>query len=589
MRNERQPSNPTSAPGNRATHTTPTRYARLIIGVTAHRDIPQSIEPALAAAVREFLQRMQRDYPGLPLAVMSALAEGGDRIVARCALELGIALIAPLPMQREAYLKDFTTPASREEFERLAAASEVIELPIVSGGDERLAALPGNERNRQYAQLGAFLSSHCQILLALWDGRPGTELGGTGDVVRFHLHGEMSDHATRLSTPNLLADDDSDLVYHILCAREQQETDAEGHSRVRWLTTAGESPGDGPMPDGYRRMFRQLTEFNADISKYESVIAREPSLLLPDPAAWPAGIRAIEHLFAGADWLAVHFRKRMHFSIMLLHTLAILMGTAFIVYSELDVSAAFIGAFLLLFATGSLVALIGSRREWHRRYLDYRVLAEGLRVQCYWTIAGVRVTHQVRFAYDSFLQKQDVELGWIRHVMRSASLAAAVGGDAGPARLDWAIQSWIGGDGDGDGQLGYYRQRSEQRMRKYRHTTRIGRASLAISLLAAVGLLLIDDSAPARWNQALLLLMGFAALFAAVRESYSHQLADRELIRQYRFMQQIFARARDRIAASADPQQQRRILEALGQAALEEHAEWILTHRERPIEPNRIG
>ena len=82
--------------------------------------------------------------------------------------------------------------------------------------------------------------------------------------------------------------------------------------------------------------------------------------------------------------------------------------------------------------------------------------------------------------------------------------------------------------------------------------------------------------------------MGLAALFAGVREAYSHKLADKELIKQYRFMARIFSGAAQRLRDTDDPAAQRRVLEALGQAALEEHAEWILVHRERPLEHNRI-
>jgi hypothetical protein len=68
------------------------------------------------------------------------------------------------------------------------------------------------------------------------------------------------------------------------------------------------------------------------------------------------------------------------------------------------------------------VAWLGNRRSWHRRYLDYRVLAEGLRVQAYWAIASVPSSHRVGFAYDSFLQKQDVELGQTPDSRRSGRL-----------------------------------------------------------------------------------------------------------------------------------------------------------------------
>jgi hypothetical protein len=49
-------------------------------------------------------------------------------------------------------------------------------------------------------------------------------------------------------------------------------------------------------------------------------------------------------------------------------------------------------------------------------------------------------------------------------------------------------------------------------------------------------------------------------------------------------MARIFSNARKRIDATDDKREQREILQALGDKALDEHADWILIHRERPIE-----
>ena len=81
--------------------------------------------------------------------------------------------------------------------------------------------------------------------------------------------------------------------------------------------------------------------------------------------------------------------------------------------------------------------------------------------------------------------------------------------------------------------------------------------------------------------------MGSMPLLVAVRQAYSHKKADKELIKQYQFMHQIFANARRRVAAAATLAERRKLLKALGDAALDEHAEWILIHRERPLEHGR--
>ncbi|NMW24855.1 hypothetical protein HFP05_10925, partial [Rhodanobacter denitrificans] len=89
----------------------------LVIGVTSHRNIPAGeIEP-IRQRVRDFLGQLRRDFPALPLVVLSALAEGGDQLVAHEALAAGARLVAPLPLPRELYVDDFADPAVRAGFD----------------------------------------------------------------------------------------------------------------------------------------------------------------------------------------------------------------------------------------------------------------------------------------------------------------------------------------------------------------------------------------------------------------------------------------------------------------------------------------
>ena len=130
-----------------------------------------------------------------------------------------------------------------------------------------------------------------------------------------------------------------------------------------------------------------------------------------------------------------------------------------------------------MFGAGFIFHAIGERREWHRKYLDYRALAEGLRVQLFWNLSGVVETQSAVFAYDNFLQKQDVDLGWIRHVMRSASLWRDRTQEPGDDWVPWVIDKWVGSSGEG-GQLAYYHRKSLQKAESYQRTTRLGAISL---------------------------------------------------------------------------------------------------------------
>jgi len=61
-----------------------------------------------------------------------------------------------------------------------------------------------------------------------------------------------------------------------------------------------------------------------------------------------------------------------------------------------------------------------------------------------------------------------------------------------------------------------------------------------------------------------------------------------KLIKQYDFMFRIFSNAHRRILAAWHDDERRRILKILGDSALEEHAQWILMHRERSIDQREI-
>ena len=77
-------------------------------------------------------------------------------------------------------------------------------------------------------------------------------------------------------------------------------------------------------------------------------------------------------------------------------------------------------------------------------------------------------------------------------------------------------------------------------------------------------------------------------LLVAIRHNYAHSTAERELIKQYEFMMRIFLNALRRLNHADDDTERRLILRALGGSALDEHAEWILMHRDRSLEQGEI-
>jgi len=564
----------------------------LSVGVTGHRDLVPEEEPALSEQVRAFFQQLRDDFPELELQLLTPLAEGADRLVTEVAQEMGIPFVAVLPMFQEIYEKDFDSEESLCLFrQQLGAAESVISLPPHDGIDPIYIESHGPARNQQYVQAGVFISNHCQVLLALWDGHGAEHEGGTADVLHYHLTGMLARAGRREESPNLLAENENDLAYHIACSRDGGAPAPEiDPPAARWVTAHFEpAPGDN-MPAAYHQMLQRLVQFGRDKKRFSETIDRESHSLLSGQArlAAPQSVKDVDRSFGAADWLAIHFRKRVSTGLLATHIIAVLMGVSFIVYSEYDGLDWLVLVFLFLFFGGVGLYLWSERRQWHRKYLDYRALAEGLRVQLYWLISGVVDTSSSEFAYDNFLQKQDVDLGWIRHVMRSASLAQDREDHPDPGWVDWVITHWVGRPGDPDGQLDYYQHKASLKETAFRRTELLGNASLWLGIMLAIVLYVAAGRLQQSQHQVLLVLMGVLPLFAAVRSAYSHQKADKELIKQYRFMNRVFANAHRLLSKTQDIEKKQQILRALGNAALEEHAEWILMHRERPLEHGRL-
>jgi hypothetical protein len=256
-----------------------------------------------------------------------------------------------------------------------------------------------------------------------------------------------------------------------------------------------------------------------------------------------------------------------------------------------------IAGVLTVFLCGSLLAVWAHRRAWHRKYLDYRALAEALRVDFYWELAGVRTEFEGEFAHESFLQKQDADLQWIRNAMRAVSLELAIRPSGNfKEGYPFVFAAWVGDDDlvNGSGQMLYYRQRLHILSRKQHSAERIDRGLLFIGLLLAVAFavdLAVQTPTrtflPSHLRAWMLWALALVPVYAAIFEIYLNEKADRALIRQYRYMYHLFGFAARELRVAATNERKLEILRSLGHACLAEHAQWILAHRDKRIQGMR--
>lgn len=140
------------------------------IGVTGHRNLADVA--AVEAGIEMALTAIAARFPEPPWRVLSAPAEGADRIVARHVLARpGALLAAVLPLPVTDYMTDFKSQQSRDEFLTLLSKAEsVIELPTL------------NSRTESYEQAGRYVAEHSDVLLAVWDGLPPRGRAGTAEI-----------------------------------------------------------------------------------------------------------------------------------------------------------------------------------------------------------------------------------------------------------------------------------------------------------------------------------------------------------------------------------------------------------------------
>ncbi len=194
----------------------------IIVGITGHRDLCKDEIGVLSQKIREVFQLLRKAYPDTPLLLLTPLAEGADRLAANVAIAEKIEYIVPLPLPQAEYLKDFATPELKAEFHKLLGmAKDHFELPILEGNTAENIADYGPHRDRQYALVGAYIARHCHILIALWDGKELNKVGGTSQVVKFRLEGDMKDLPDKYKPPrNPLDLPDIGPVCHIKTSRQ---------------------------------------------------------------------------------------------------------------------------------------------------------------------------------------------------------------------------------------------------------------------------------------------------------------------------------------------------------------------------------
>ena len=381
------------------------------IGVTGHRtdalngdssERLAALLTSLLADVRGALERLteveRQWFAPLPprLRFLSPLAPGADQIAAEAALDAGYSLSALLPFEGDEYEEDFSAEELASQRDVRERAEGVLELP-----GERKDALDA------YLMAGRATVAHADLMIAVWDGLPARGRGGTGEIVELALrrgkpvlHVQPSGGEIRilwsgfdpLVTATQVAEVAArpysivalDSMIHRLMAPPDPpaerahlaaflaETERRVQTRIEYPLLLAAM--------GIRRLRRTAWHSESYVDATRAEWSSFRAACAEDTLRHKSDVDSLERCYCWADRLAQHYAQTYrsgHVLNFLLAAGAVLLALSGLLFPG--------GKLLLSLAELALIGGIivntrlGTRREWHRRWLDYRNLAERLR------------------------------------------------------------------------------------------------------------------------------------------------------------------------------------------------------------------
>jgi len=580
----------------------------LILGITGHRDLRTSDVPELERRVGLMLEALRAEMPTTPFVLLSPLAEGADRLVARVALARGARLVAPLPLPVAEYERDF--PESLDEFRELLARADHFELPAGAADGDAVRDPAGPSRKRAYARCGAYIAQHCHVLIALWGGvtkGPETELeGGTAQVVRFHREGV---HAP-LMPPGYPPDPvDRGPTWHVVTPRRSSDVPArvgEGHAEP-WLDLPPTGLPEAEARDLQQRIRVRIERYNAEIvaARARGEVPGDATALVPhaDAPSVPDVAQATARRFAAADALASRWQRRTVEALWWVPIGALVALVPLEIFADWHERRGWLLAHAVL-AVSIYVAwrLRVQRPAIQDRYQDYRALAEALRVEFFWQVAGIGVP-----AAERYLGSQRTELDWIRLALRAFTTctpearraALAPPASATTSRIELAQRHWI------DAQASWFAAKARA-SEKWAHrwdraieacflvsmATTASALALMFLLRGELAVLVSELLERHAVHEGLVAFIAAPGVIAALLEYRATRRAHAEHARQYERMAQEMDLVKRRVEAllrAGRTDDARDQLLHAGEQALVENGDWVLLHRSRPVNVPHAG
>lgn len=538
----------------------------ITIGIVGHLDAITT--PVHKLIIEQLFKDLASKYPNSPLCLFSSLAEGADRFVAEIFLDLKqtnekynsrFELIVPMPFEDEEYKTDFDDKSDKEFDDLLKQAKR----KFCIGCDRKKT-----DRAEHYRDTGKFVADSSLILIALWDGQEGKK-GGTADIIHYKRKGDENNLAE-----NTFEYDGS--VFILPCNRnincEQDRHAKEENIELSLEMILADS--------SIKEALEKIEEINSDSLKInQKTRTRSQNFLFSNPDKLEEYQKSVLDFYSILDVSALRFNKRYMNTVFWLFVIGFGIVVSLAIYTNLWLNRIVLAISMLLIAAAGVIFSYSRISKDHARYLYNRTLAEALRIQFYWNIAGIKQN-----VSNYILRIHRKEFVWIEHILSSVYGVTYNDKNASSSAFSFLTISWVKNQAD------FFEmsiKRMTQKLAQYQLISNII-FIIAIGLLLSIFPLQHFYEANNYMNPVQVLIASLLSIFALIR-AFIQIKGYGQLLNQYEMMNVLYQMAEEKIgqtpSTTGNTEEQRAYLKELffiiGKEALIENGNWYLILKEK--------
>ena len=593
----------------------------LIISSFGHVNVDPESAQLIKRESDRFFKELKEEYSSTTIILMSGLSEGSDRIIAWSALDNGI-VIAPVMARSVDFCKQFCKGEGYASLE-----DSLLDLDSILGHKSTLSPCIidlKTDLGSLFNTISSFMLTNSHMMIAAWNGEDNGAEGGTYHAIHTAFHG-VDPHArvycdpknpfmrmdpgspvdklnsnlnmimywipvnrkkcdnrglldntfiddsrpTRIVTnpPEVCcfvspyaAEDGSNILKNLRKIVSDKESHRNSSSESFYLENISTHFRiTYTMPDYYAEQFRRIDELNREFDSVDDEsIGDDIPVMDPDP------LPEMMARYKKAYFLSKMYKQKNARTVRRLIILTTVTTILFNLMVLMSRSTVMTGLYFLLYAGTLVLTWNHHRTREHRMYIEYRTLAENIRVDYYWSLMKVKdsaYNHCPDWSKNSLSWLKAAMIGNASFTMNNYTKVESISFDE---RMDYSLTNWM--------ERSYRKYDSRSRNNEASEsrylTSNRGLVTLSIVITMSSTLMLLFFSSFANETlfdlnvssndgidftlNVILKLMLIAVLSIVSFRTMSHEFNHESRKNQYQILSKVFESAKNRLDSSFD-------------------------------------